>query len=177
MSNKILKPTMLALAGAVALGAAGAHASTCVYQGNTTMTDPNTGLSPTCDLTVVADVDCGTRVARIISAGAIPGDPTCVGVNTGNLPWGAQLDASGGIVGSVIDTDAVGSGLYSVHVSSSPGVAIGAAQGILTGVMGVGTVNDTCSPSGLVPAAISISGSWPATGATLSGTLANMTCY
>lgn len=175
MNNKVLIG-ISSLAAALALSVGTASASTCVFTGNTVMTDPGTGLSPSCNLTVVAKVDCTTRAVQIIAAGATPGDPTCVAVSTGNMPWGALLDAAGAIVGSTINTDAVGSGLDAVYVSPSPGFAAGVATGPLSGVLGAGTTSDTCSPSGLVPAAITINGSW-ASGTSLNGTLSNVACF
>ncbi|GEM_PF-2790795 len=189
MSTKILKTSMLALAGAVALAAAGSASadplgtySTCEYKGTTTLTSANLPAPISCWLHVVAKVSCeadvnGNRHVHVTAAGANPGDPECAGLALANVPWGTDLDSSGGIPSGVIDTDHLGSGLASVY-SFQPGlgVAVPVAGGILNGVVGTGTAFDECATPGVVPTSIDINGSFPGGDPQLQGSLSLRGC-
>lgn len=83
--NISMKKGLLALAGALALGGAGATQAQAIYQGQTQLTTTAAG-STTCTLTLVASVDSSGNI-EVVSAGATPGGTNCPFIRTGNLSW------------------------------------------------------------------------------------------
>ncbi|MFT0139199.1 hypothetical protein ACEK07_30340 [Alcanivoracaceae bacterium MT1] len=163
MSNKILKPTMLALAGAVALAAGAANASTtitapyllCTYKGNTTL--QHAGSQTSCWLTTTMKMDCDSpNHFHVVAAGPVPGDTNCSGLFVGNFPWGGDLADITGTPGT-IDTNHTGLLPFSV-LNGGTGTPVGG--GLVTGVLGsTATTNFACGANTVaMPDFVSISG-------------------
>lgn len=162
MSTKILKTSMLALAGAVAFAAAGSASAMappyamCNFKGETTLSLG--GSSTTCWTTLAAKVDCDGNV-EIVAVGAVPGDLNCRGLYTGNLFWTTN---AGAIISgtTTVNTDPLGLGLPAViDFSGTP-----RASGILNGVGPAGgSTTAACNGSGgtvAVPTDVPVNGSF-----------------
>ncbi len=162
MSTKILKTSMLALAGAVALAAGSAHASTtitapyllCTYKGNTTLAHGDSETS--CWLTTTMKMECDSpNHFHVVAAGPVPGDTNCSGLFVGNFPWGGDLADITGTPGT-IDTNHTGLLPFSV-LNGGTGIPVGGGQ--VTGVLGTGGTNFACGANTVVmPDFVSISG-------------------
>jgi hypothetical protein len=165
MKTQILKSSMLALAGVVALGAGAAQASgpitapylLCTFKGNTQLT-PQGAPSPTsCWLTTTMKMDCDApNHFHIVAAGSVPGDTNCSGLFLGNLPWGGNLADITGSAGT-IDTNHVGLLPYSVI---NGGTLQPVAGGVVSGVLAsTPTTNFMCGANTVpIPDYVSISG-------------------
>lgn len=162
MKTQILKSSMLALAGAVAIAAAGSASAMsppytmCSFKGETTLSLG--GASTTCWTTLTTKVDCDGNV-EIVAVGATPGDLNCRGLYTGNLFWTGDAASiiSGG---ATINTDPLGLGLPAViDFSGTP-----RASGILNGVgPASATSTEACDSSGgtvTVPLDVPVNGSF-----------------
>ncbi|WP_262462004.1 hypothetical protein [Alloalcanivorax balearicus] len=178
MSTKILKTSMLALAGAVALAAAGSASAMsppyamCTFKGETQLTS---GVGATsCWLTLAAKVNCDGDV-EIVAAGPVEGDATCTDIFVGNFPWFGTT--AGIIAGGTINTDFVATGNPSViHVSGLP-----LAGGTLTGVgPATSTMGVACDAGSTVtvPTVVPVNGmfSGPPTAAFQANGLQNLGC-
>ncbi|WOD26699.1 hypothetical protein RYH70_11790 [Alloalcanivorax xenomutans] len=161
MSTKILKTSMLALAGAVALAAAGSASAmvppyaVCTFKGETELTVGG-GAPTTCWLTLTTKVDCAGNI-EIVAAGPVAGDASCPGLFLGNFPWTGDAAAILAGVGT-IDTGATGSVIVrSAPPSGQPAVIAG---GTVTGVSGGPAIPATCDTGTTVdvPAVVQVSG-------------------
>lgn len=106
MKTQILKSSMLALAGAVAIAAAGSASAmappyqACVYKGETQL-DSGGGAPLTCWLNMVVKSDCDGNVVEITAAGPNPGDPNCGALMVGGFPWTSTLAGINSGTGSI----------------------------------------------------------------------------
>lgn len=169
MSTKILKTSMLALAGAVALAAAGSASAMpppyamCTYKGETQL---DAGAGPTtCWLTLATKVNCAGDV-EIVAAGPVAGDASCPFLFVGNFPWTSN---AGAIIagGATVNTDANGLGITSVNDAGGTPLA----GGILNGVGPAPGVPAVCDGGGTtvnVPSQVPVSGTFSYTGATFN---------
>jgi hypothetical protein len=133
MSTKILKTSMLALAGAVALAAAGSASAMappytmCNFKGETSLAVP--GLPATsCWLTLTTKVDCAGNV-EVVAGGPVAGDANCPGLFLGNFAWTSTTPTLG-----------------TVQTGASGSVAANTGGGTLTMIAG-GTVYNVSAPS------------------------------
>ncbi|MFP1682582.1 hypothetical protein ACLD0W_08710 [Alloalcanivorax sp. C16-1] len=165
MKTQILKSSMLALAGAVAIAAAGSASAMsppyamCNYKGESTLTFG--GSQSTCWLTLATKVNCAGDV-EIVAAGPVAGDATCPFLFVGNFPWTGNAAA---IIagGATINTDANGLGITSVNdAAGSP-----LAGGLLNGVGGSTSTAVACDTGSTVnvPDQVPVSGTFSYTGA------------
>ena len=112
MNIELVKPAMLALAGAVALASSGgavAHEPNEVdewvqYSGMTTLSAG--GLDITCRTTISGIIDVSTGNVFIFSVGGSSQDPNfseqCANIYTGNLEWTATLSNVGSNVSGTV---------------------------------------------------------------------------
>lgn len=156
MSTKILKPTMLALAGAVALAAAGSASAdlACIFKGQTSLTVGTT--TTECWLNTVVKVDCDGNVVLVRAAGANAGQATCPGLFLGNFPW--QSDLTSIVAGNgTIDTTAGSGGVIPFAVQDPSGNPL--AGGNVYNVDGSTTSNYICDGNTIaVPDFVAVTG-------------------
>ncbi|WP_284455042.1 hypothetical protein [Alloalcanivorax xenomutans] len=157
MSTKILKTSMLALAGAVAFAAAGSASAMpppyamCTFKGETELTVPG---QPTtsCWLTLTTKVNCAGDI-EVVAAGPVAGQANCPGLFLGNFPWTGSTPALG-----TIDTGAGGS----VAANTGGGMLTMIAGGIVYNVSDSGGFsNQVCDGVGntvQVPNAVEVTG-------------------
>lgn len=102
MKSKLMKPTMLALAGAVALAAAGSASAmsppyaVCNFKGQTELTVPGLPTAQ-CWLTLTAKANCAGDM-EIVAAGPVPGaSASCSLLFVGGFPWTGMTPGLGTI--------------------------------------------------------------------------------
>lgn len=160
MSTKILKTSMLALAGAVALAAAGSASAmappylACNYKGSTNLVVG--GSARQCWLNLAVKVDCDGNVIEVTAAGPNPGDPACAALFTGNFPWTGDLpDIMAGM--GAIDTTTGSGGMVPFSVMDANGNPL--AGGTVTGVEGITPQNHQCDGNTVtVPHTVRVTG-------------------
>lgn len=168
MSTKILKTSMLALAGAVALAAAGSASAMappytmCTYKGETQL---DAGAGPTtCWLTLTTKINCDGDI-EIVAAGPVAGDSGCPFLFVGNFPWTGNVAniISGG---ASINTDANGFGINSVITATGAGLAGGLVNGVSTvGGTSAATCDSSTNTTINVPNSVQVNGTFSYTGA------------
>lgn len=140
MKTQILKSSMLALAGAVAIAAGTAHADDqyAIYKGETTLTTA-TGATAVCWLTIAGTIDENGSVT-VKAAGARPGDyPTCSAIYLGNIAWTGTMSNLSGAGSVPLVTDA--------SIPGNPSTVLPATgdqcTGTVTGITYPGVVSGT----------------------------------
>lgn len=158
MKSKLMKPTMLALAGAVALAAAGSASAMappylgCVYKGETILVPPGGGDPVTCWLNLVVKTDCDGNALEITAAGANPGDATCSQLATLGFPWTGTLPGIFPGPGSISTDDQI-----PFSVMNAGGTPV--AGGDVSGIAGNTPQNHTCNGNVVtVPHFVTITG-------------------
>lgn len=172
--KKKLMTGLTGVAAAVALAGVASTASAmappyaiCNFKGTTVLTNPMTGDSTTCWLTLTAKANCAGDV-EVVAGGSVPGDLTCRGLFLGNFPWTGNA-ASIIAGGAVIDTDPLALGLPSVIDFSGNPQGGGTINNVSSVPLNTGTsVACAAGATVTVPLAVSVaSGVFSYTGATL----------
>ncbi|WP_228548751.1 hypothetical protein, partial [Alloalcanivorax profundimaris] len=161
----LILASVATLAAAGTAGAMPSPYAMCVFKGETTISLGESSF--TCWLTFITKIDSNGNM-EVVAFGSVPGDPSCRGFYTGNLPWTA--DASDIIAGgATINSDPAGLGLPSVIDFTGAT----RASGVLNGVGPASATNSVaCDGSGgtlTVPLDVPVNGTF-SNGMTLATT-------